>query len=317
MLELGEANLNFLIAAGERKYVLQINVDPSAAAKSRIEYEILTMLRQTGIGAPRAYVLDESKELFGETLRIIEYLDGEALSIKESGEISQGSAKKLAGVVAKIHSLDIARERLPKRGASYKSWIAANRRNIEYLGRRRGRDDRFYELLQSGLFNLSRVADVASKRVKPFETPAHGDVCAQNVIVDNKTSELKLIYWENFGLWDPADEIALIFEGFGLDFPSSRRKDFFETYLSARRDETIFERLAAFTPLVKFEQLTWRVKHVLEIAGGEMDNAFVESTNLRRHLDYVLLWLDRCAEAGLINIKPSEAIELAGTLIAF
>jgi thiamine kinase-like enzyme len=201
---------------------------------------------------------------------------------------------------------------LPTRGSSYEGWVRTNQKNIDYIRRRRplrARDNKLLDrLLDDG---LSRIKIIAQEALYTnVTTPAHGDVCAQNVIFDGSNTSLHLVDWENFGLWDPAAEIALIFEGFGLEFQPNQENEFLDCYCGLREDNTLLERLDAFRPLVRFEQLTWGVKHVLEIAGGDMDKAFVERTDMDKHMTFVDSCIKKCSETYLIDVSPERAREL-------
>jgi thiamine kinase-like enzyme len=142
---------------------------------------------------------------------------------------------------------------------------------------------------------------------------AHGDVCSQNVIVETGSSlKLHLIDWENFGYWDPAAEIATIFEAFGFRFAPNQEKLFLTNYEENRKDQTLLSRLEAFRPLVILEQLIWSIRHVYEIIEGDMNEAFVTRTEMSEHLLFVDSCLTRCKEAGLLDVGNNnlQALEI-------
>lgn len=308
-LELGEAHLNFLVQAGGRKFIFRVNMDQSSRGKSRKEFEMLNLLGDYKV-APRTFYLDESREVFDETLLIVEYVDGRPLSAVETKTVPADAVAKLAELLARVHSLDLGKslDLLPRRGVSYGNWVRVNRRNVDYV-RRRGSerlygDDLLDRVLDDG---LSKIVSIAKQAKYPNAvTPAHGDVCAQNVLVDQASGDLRLIDWESFGLWDPAAEIALVLEGFGLDLLSSQQEEFLRRYRSLRKDDTLLDRLDVFRPLVRFEQLTWGIKHAFEIMAGELNPAFVKRTDMQKHLAFVSLFLRRCSETNLIDVKPGE-----------
>ena len=206
---------------------------------------------------------------------------------------------------------------LTRRSTTYEDWIRVNQRNIDYVRRKRSFRRTDGDPLESALSRgLSAVNSIAKQaKYGNVETPAHGDVCAQNVIMDEKTNGIHLIDWENFGLWDPAAEIALIFEGFGLEFRLRQQDEFLKYYGRKRKDDTLRERLDIFRPLVRFEQLTWGIKHVLEIRRGDMDKAFIERSNIKKHLDFVTSCLGKCSESHLIDISRKEATEIRSILV--
>ena len=309
-LNLGESNLNFLVVTNHGKFVLRINMDLGSVTKSSSEFNSLRALAGLGI-APAAFHLDESKVSFGETSLVVEYFEGRPLSELEEGGVSVESAAKLAHVVAAVHSIDERKLaiQLPVRGISYESWFARMRKDIDYV--RQNRKSRslgagFDELLRDSLDRLQMPAESAPPNVS---APGHGDVCAQNVIVDDD-GVMRLIDWENFGSWDPAAEIAKVFEAFGMDFPVDRESEFLSVYTSLRQDQTLRERLRVFRPIVRLEQLTWGIRHVFEIANGEMNKAFVEATKMSEHLAFVDSCLTRLVKTGLIDLNLEEIPEL-------
>jgi aminoglycoside phosphotransferase (APT) family kinase protein len=310
-LNLGESNLNFLVTTNRGKFVFRINMDPASDKKSASEFNALRALAGLGI-APEAIYLDESRVPFGETLLVVKYVEGKPLSEVEEGQISAESAAKLAHIVAMVHSIDVKKLaiHLPVRGLTYESWFARMRKDMDYI--RQNRKSRslksgFDEMLEDS-FNRLQEGSVKSAPLN-VSAPGHGDVCAQNVIVGDEGA-MSLIDWESFGMWDPAAEIAMVFEAFGLDFPADREIEFLSMYTSLRQDQTLRERLNVFRPIVRFEQLTWGIRHVFEIANGEMNKAFVKATEMSRHLTFVDSCLARLVETGLIDLDPEEIPEL-------
>jgi aminoglycoside phosphotransferase (APT) family kinase protein len=310
-LNLGESNLNFLVATNQGKFVLRINMDPASDTKSTSEFNSLRALAGLRI-APEAFHLDESKVPFGETSLVVKYLEGKPLSELEEGKISAESTAKLAHVVAVVHSIDEKKLaiQLPVRGLTYESWFARMRKDIDYV-----RQNRKSRSLKSGFDKLlrdsfNRLQEVSVESAPPnVSAPGHGDICSQNVIVDDDGA-MRLIDWENFGVWDPAAEIAIVFEAFGLDFPTDRELEFLSVYASLRQDQTLRERLNVFRPIVRFEQLTWGIRHVFEIANGEMNKAFVESTKMSEHLAFVDFCLTRLVKTSVIDLDLEDIPEL-------
>jgi aminoglycoside phosphotransferase (APT) family kinase protein len=310
-LNLGESNLDFLVATNQGKFVFRINMDPASATKSALEFDSLRALAGLRI-APEAFYLDESKVPFGETSLVVKYLEGKPLSELEEGKISAESAAELAHVVAVVHSIDEKKLaiQLPVRGLSYESWFARIRKDIAYVGRNRKSRSLKSGFDKSLRDSFDRLQETSVKSAPPnVSAPGHGDICAQNVIVDDDGA-MRLIDWENFGLWDPAAEIAMVFEAFGLDFPVDRELEFLSAYTSLRQDQTLRERLNVFRPIVRFEQLTWGIRHVFEIANEEMNKAFVEATKMSEHLAFVDFCLIRLVKTGLIDLDLEEIPEL-------
>ena len=310
-LNLGESNLNFLVVTNQGKFVFRINMDSASDTKSASEFDSLRALAGLRI-APEAFHLDESKVPFGETSLVVKYLEGKPLSELEEGKISAESTAKLAHIVAVVHSIDERKLAmlLPVRGLTYESWFTRMGKDIEYVRqnrKRRSLKNGFNKLLSD---SFDRLQETSVESAPPnASAPGHGDICAQNVIVDDDGA-MRLVDWENFGLWDPAAEIAMVFEAFGLDFPVDRELEFLSVYTSLRQDQTLRERLDVFRRIVRFEQLTWGIRHVFEIANGEMNKAFVEATKMSEHLAFVDFCLTRLVKTGSIDLDLEEIPEL-------
>lgn len=310
-LELGKANLNYLVTTSERKYVFRVNVHPPDASRRRYEHRVLNGLASLGI-APRAFYVDGSGRSFGEAFSIIEYVEGAPLSTLEPDGVTLSSAKKLAGLVAGIHSLDVkAIGFKPRvRGTAYELWIPHLKRQLRYIRKNRSRrslDKRFDALLEDSVANLTKVLP---KSPSPdVAAPCHGDVGAQNIVA-RRDGRLRLIDWESFGLWDPVIEICTIFEAFGIRFPVKYQEPFLRVYSGIREDDTLLERIRVVRPFVLLEQLTWAVSYVYSIMNGEMDKEFVASIDVSKDIAYADTYLRTCVEAGIIYASADEVREL-------
>jgi aminoglycoside phosphotransferase (APT) family kinase protein len=200
---------------------------------------------------------------------------------------------------------------LPERGSTYESWFSRMKKDMQYVRRNRkdwSLKDDFDRLIKE---SFERLRTTALKSAPAnVVTVGHGDICAQNVIIDRSDGKMRLIDWENFGLWDPAAEVAMAFEAFGLDFPSDAEREFLRVYGRIRGDETLNRRLKAFRPIVRFEQLTWGLRHVFEIANGEMNRAFVEATDMSKHIAFVDFCLTKLVKTGIIAVDLDRIQEL-------
>jgi aminoglycoside phosphotransferase (APT) family kinase protein len=94
-LGLGESNLNYLVKVDGKQFIIRINMDPNSPNKSRTEFNSLKIVEELGI-APKAFHYESSKDYFGETFIILEYLEGESLENKTIGD---ETAEELARTV--------------------------------------------------------------------------------------------------------------------------------------------------------------------------------------------------------------------------
>ncbi len=299
-LGLGESNLNYIAVLNGKRLVVRINMDPKVPNKSKEEFIALKTIERLEI-APRALLLDDSRKVISESFIILEYLPGSPLN-KHIKKLNQETIKKLATIVAKLHMLPTGKLKLNTKRLTYISWLADIEENIKYIKMKRAqyfvRNDWFIGLI-----------DATFSRIKaPLENPKylnkccliHGDICEQNILVNN--NKLVLIDWESVGLGDPAAEITKIFEAFGgIKFSDDQRRLFLKTYLEIRRDGTLKQRIQIFAPLIRYEQFIWAVMHVFEIGEKDMHASFVKNKNLNEHLGFAEDTFNLCKSTGIFD----------------
>jgi len=308
-LGLGESNLNYLAIVNSKKFVFRVNMDPADTGKSRKEFNALKSVEGLRI-APKAFILDESEKHIDGTFLIMEYIEGTPLDKIET-KLSTKIIRELARIVANLHSQEIGdvRNMLAKEKPTPDAWVSAVRKRIEYIRKRRRKyfeRDGFDIMLDETLSKIRLVA--RGSEFRGVLRPGHGDICQQNLLVHN--GELRLIDWEDFGLRDPASDIGIIFEGFGIEFTKEQEDEFLREYLNIRTDETLKERLKVFRPIIQFDQFVWAVMHVFEIGEKEMHEHFVERKNIQEHMDYARYCFDRCIKSGVIDKKWAEFRDL-------
>lgn len=301
-LGLGESNLNYLVAANNKKFVVRINMDTNSPDKSKREFKALKIVESLHI-YPKAFVLDESKKYISETFVIIEYVEGNSLD-KAKKKLDIKVIRKLAQLVANLHSLKI-KKKLPKERPTYNSWILTIKERINYIKKQRSKyfdNDDFDRLLDKTFSEVRLIAKNA--KYKNIFLIGHGDICQQNIIVHN--GELKLIDWESLGLRDPASDIGMIFEGFGIDFSKEQEEEFLKEYLKVRYDKTLRGRLKTFRPIIQFEQFVWATMHVFEIGEKEMHEHFLERKNIQEQISYAKQCFNKCIKLGVVDKKWSK-----------
>ena len=76
----GEYNMNYILQQGERRWVLRMNIASQIQRPDQIayEYHALELLEGTGV-TPKPYYVDDSREIMGYGVLIMEYLPGERM----------------------------------------------------------------------------------------------------------------------------------------------------------------------------------------------------------------------------------------------
>jgi thiamine kinase-like enzyme len=294
-LGLGQSNLNYLVKIDEKQFIFRINMDPNRPNKSRTEFDSLKIVEKLGI-APKAFHYESSKDYFGETFIVLEYLEGESL---ENKAISDEITEELARTVARLHSTSVGhmRKRLRKNKSSRRAMLYSIKQRIDYINVRRKRyflaEDWFSILLAETLhgFNEWKIS------VEPNYVLGHGDIAPQNVIMHD--GKLVLIDWEDLGLIDAGVEIAMIFDSF--DFSEKQKGLFLKEYLNSRKDPTIRRRIRAFWPIQLFSVFCWAVMHVFEIGEGEFHERFIQEQDLQGHVDYAKKMFNKCRDEGIFS----------------
>ncbi len=301
-LGLGESNLNYLVIANNKKFVIRINMDINNPDKSKREFVALKSIENLHI-APKVFILDDSKIHINESFLIMEYVEGVSLD-KAKKKLNMKIIRKLAELVANLHSLKVSKN-LQKERSNYNAWISIIKERMDYIKKQRSKyfeEDIFDKLLDETFSKIKRIAK--SAKYKNIFCLGHGDICQQNIIIHK--GKLKLIDWESLGLRDPASDIGMIFEGFGIDLTKKQEDEFLKQYLKIRHDETIRERLRIFKPIIQFEQFVWAVMHVFGIGEKEMHEHFLERKNIQEHITYAKRCFDKCIKSGVIDKKWSK-----------
>lgn len=244
---MGESNLNYLAVLNDEKFVVRISMDPNSPNKSKKEYDSLKIVEHLGF-APKAFHLETSKQYLGETFLIQEFIEGETL--ETSKEIDDDTIRKLAILVAHLHSTDVSdiEEHLKKMGSSKTEILKEIRRRIVYIEAKRRIYFEEREEFDNILSKSYRKLQQLKFPEKSYYVLGHGDIDPQNVKVYK--GKLKLIDWEDLELIDPALEIVIIFDSF--DFSDRQKELFLREYLRVRKDPEMRERIPIFWPLQLF-----------------------------------------------------------------
>jgi thiamine kinase-like enzyme len=294
-LGLGESNLNYLVKVDGKKFIFRINMDPNSPNKSSQEFDSLKIVEELGI-APRVFHYESSKDYFGETFIVLEYLEGESL---ENKKLSDKIMRELAGTVASLHNTSInhMRKRLRKNKSSRGAILGRIKQRIDCVNVKRNKyfptEDLFSTLLAKTFHGFCE----RKISIEPNYVLGHGDIAPQNVIMHD--GKLVLIDWEDLGLIDAGVEIAIIFDSF--DFSERQKRLFLKEYLNSRKDPTIRRRIKAFWPIQLFGVFCWAVMHVFEIGEEELHERFIQEQDLQRHVDYARKMFEKCRDEGVFS----------------
>jgi thiamine kinase-like enzyme len=296
-LGLGQSNLNYLVKVDGKQFIFRINMDPNSPNKSKTEFDSLKIVEELGI-APKAFHYESSKDYFGETFIILEYLEGESLENKTIGD---ETAEELARTVARLHNTSIGhiRKKLRKNRSTKKAMLCRIKNRIDYINVKRKKyflsEDWFSILLAKTFhgFNERKIS------IEPNCVLGHGDIAPQNVIMHD--AKLVLIDWEDLGLIDAGIEIAIIFDSF--DFSEEQKEKFLREYLNSRKDPTIRRRIREFWPIQLFGVFCWAVLHVFEIGEEEFHEKFIQEQDLQTHVDYAKKMFEKCRNEGIFSKK--------------
>jgi len=202
----GEYNLNYILQAGERKYVLRINTGSQMELVNQIEYEYraLNLLSQSHV-TPQPFYLDDTKQEIPYGLLIMEYLPGVPLDYRID-------LIRAARTLARVHGLEF------------------NSREVEFLIKETGPFTGIYNEATSLLqkyFSCSQanpqVANLLEKflikaehrkreeinlQEDPWLRVINTEVNSHNFIVNSKAESCSLIDWEKPIYGEPAQDIS-------------------------------------------------------------------------------------------------------------
>ena len=204
----GQSNPTFLLALGERRYVLRkkpAGVLLATAHMVEREYRVMTALAGTDVPVPRTYLLCEDPSVIGTPFFVMEYLKGRLFWDSRLPELDAAQRRacyfEKNRVLAALHSVDPAQVGLADFG-----------RSGNYMARQIRRWTSQYE--------ASRTDDVPSMDALiewlPANVPAddttrivHGDVRFDNMMFHPDESRvIGILDWELSTLGHPLADLA-------------------------------------------------------------------------------------------------------------
>ncbi|MHA2331528.1 MAG: phosphotransferase [Candidatus Hodarchaeales archaeon] len=255
----------------------------------------MKLVEKLGI-APKAYHYEQSINSLGETVIILDYIDGTSL---DNMEIGHDTIVLLAKTVAQLHSTpttNFTRQMLKKKG--FKEILQETKAYIDELAKNNNNNSASLEITSK----LNSTYQEIVKNATSFPSPVqlvlgHGDIDPSNVILQEEI--LKFIDWESLSLIDPALEIAGIFDSF--DLSTEHQEIFFQEYLKIRNNSSLRNRTKLIWPVQLFKTFCWAINHVLEIKTGKMHEFFIKEQNLEEHVNYAKKMFYKCKKARIID----------------
>lgn len=302
-LGLGESHLNYIAKMNNQIFLVRINMDPSRLQKSRREFEVLKFLEPLKV-APKAYHCESRPEKVGAPFIIIEFLAGEDLAEERA---NTPRILQLANLIAGLHNTDVSIEmknRLRKFEASPEALWAPIANRFNYL-RKKWITHEIDSELTNGLLEIVERFKQVRIEFSRVLLLGHGDIAPQNVLVCKE--QLRLIDWEDAGLMDPAQDLAILFDSFDLSL--SQQERFLKTYLKQRADATLRQRVKKMWPWQVLGTFLWSLMHVFEIGDHEFHKEFVRHQELGDHINYAEKMFGKCKNAGIFSEDQSWAAE--------
>lgn len=299
-LGVGANNLNFVVAANNKKFIFRLNMLSQDRKKTKSEFDSLKLVEKLDI-APKVWILDNSRKFFDSDFIVLDYIEGKELG-KTSYLLDEKLIKKIVRLCIKFHSMPLRGKllKLPKEEVSYENTLKNIERRYGFVAKNVS-DKRILGILFESYENLRRKS-LVRKDIHPLVF-AHGDIQEHNIIIHK--GKLEVIDFEGVGLTDPASEIAYIFTQFSSkkEFNSKQREIFLNEYLKLRKDSTLRERVEVFMPLKNFADLLWAIGQALRVKHKLMHKHYLNKGVLRDTIAYAQMVFGRCVKDGTIDKK--------------
>jgi len=201
--------------------------------------------------APRTYWFDRAPEGLPEPLVVYGWMEGTPLEADNDEGLLL-----LADAAAAIHqSSPEGINRYGTQPLSLSSWLELQRASVSalvpWLANRSSALARAFETLSASALTLA-TASLPLWQGLPL-APVHGDLLPENVLLTpSSASPVTLLDWENFGLGDPAREVARLLHHVHLPDGGNA---WLERYLSAVHLPEMGTRINVYRHLLPFESL--------------------------------------------------------------
>ena len=214
LLARGRSNLSYLLAQGDRSWVLRRpplgHVMPTAHDMAR-EYTVLKALFDVGFPVPRPYALCLDDAIIGSPFLLMEYVKGRVIGDPEDAaslrpEEASDLSSRLVETLARLHGVDAEAVGLGGFGRPDGYLTRQVRRWSSQWERTKTRD----------LDTVPQLISILERRVSelPPNLPSsvvHGDYRLDNVIVGEDDIAVRAVLdWEMSTLGDPIADLAVM-----------------------------------------------------------------------------------------------------------
>ncbi len=250
-LEGGLTNQNFLLSAGDKRFVLRINSPISDALNlDRVtEAQVLLLADTAGVCAPLVYCDSAYQYL------ITEHLAGEVWSVDVADGLSQ-----LAQLLRKIHQLPPVDAVLDVESKASHYWRSINQSE---------KKNRLPDLHALDAEVIEHIA--AAKLLSQGNCLCHNDLLKDNLVL--AAGKLYAIDWEYAAMADPFYELAVIVEGHG--FTHQQQQIFLSAYLDRDAQPKDWWRLNHWRIIYAYLTVLW---YTVQWSTGAMTGLHVQKT---------------------------------------
>jgi thiamine kinase-like enzyme len=273
-LPFGAWNFNYMAKVGDKKYVFKIYSKLKSfgffSNLGETEYKALKLVEDLGI-APKTVIFDDSKAILDNDVLVYEYLEGGWLKKEED------SVKKVAEILAKLHSLDIGKaDFLEKKEIDLKEILEEINKEFEVYQTKENKDVE----LEKELKEFIKKLEIRSKTKLEFDLAVvHTDLVPSN-IVEGKT--IKLIDWQRPWLGDVAfDCWAFTSDIFNYwdwkeTLTEKQIETFWQKYLELNKDKDVRKRVEIKAPFYYVRLLLYCLNKFCDYKAGKWPKELIE-----------------------------------------
>lgn len=294
----GSTNLLWRVDCRGQEAVLKFYLD-AGQVRSRREFDGQTLLSPYGL-APQPLWLDRIPETLPRSVLVYRWVEGEPF---DAGDEDQWLA--MAGALAQVHAapVDGVHRFSPHPvnlaffwsvlGPSLpplQNWLASRRlvRLTGLLGRLHGRGQ---QIVNEAL-PLWDQAPVA----------VHGDLRLENVL--DSFGAPVLLDWEQFGLGDPALEVARFLHEQRHAAPAPLLEEWLDAYLDGSEDETIDLRIAFYQQLLPLQDAAYLLSGGMKLSAEDR-----RAPELRADAPLLAATLQRTLGQALVALEAGDSRE--------
>jgi len=314
----GESNLNLLAQNCDKEFVVRVSLLEKSRTKR--EYNTLKSIELLKI-APRAYILDTSREFVDEDFSVIERLLGTQII----GYISAEDAMTVARILSKLHRkkyshfgqidgklqagdlYDVLTER--------KGWVSYEFDKLaEEITRNHKPDDSAQSILPALIKLKAALDDICLKNKQFFSgsrfSVIHGDLRQWNLL--KYPDGINLIDWELARIADPAEDIANFFvNSYILE---SSKKAFMDEYRRSSEDKNLEKRIKVYALLQSMGIAFWFGKNYYYNRSKKLHRELNTPEREKEYLKDFFYFLSlSIKQSGLDpHMTPSKARQLGG-----